>query len=159
MSEHRASISWSRETPDFSYDSYSRDHKWTFEEGVEIRASAAPDFLGTPALVDPEEAFVASVASCHMLTFLAIAARKRLKVDEYRDHAVGTLEKNAQGRLAITRVVLKPRVSFGGSESPSEGDLLRIHQLAHENCFIANSVRASVVVDSHRVVPLESSGR
>jgi organic hydroperoxide reductase OsmC/OhrA len=147
MSEHRAIISWSRGTADFTYDAYSRDHSWTFEGGIEVAASAAPDFLGTSELVDPEEAFVASVASCHMLTFLAIAARKRLTVEEYRDHAVGTLEKNAEGKLAITRVVLKPRVSFGGSGLSSEGDLERIHELAHENCFIANSVRASIVVE------------
>jgi len=147
MSEHRATISWSRGTSDFTYDAYSRDHSWTFEGGIEVAASAAPDFLGTPELVDPEEAFVASVASCHMLTFLAIAARKRLTVEEYRDHAVGTLEKNSEGKLAITRVVLKPRVSFGGSGVSSEGDLERIHELAHENCFIANSVRASIVVE------------
>lgn len=146
MSEHRATIDWQRGGSEFTYESYSRDHLWRFEGGVEVPASAAPDYLGGAERVDPEEAFVASLSSCHMLTFLALAARKRLVVDAYRDAAVGTMEKNAEGRLAITRVVLRPEVRFSG-EPPSPEVLERLHHLAHEHCFIANSVRTDVRVE------------
>jgi organic hydroperoxide reductase OsmC/OhrA len=146
MSEHKATISWNRGGRDFTYDSYSRDHAWRFEGGVEVPASAAPAFLGNPDLVDPEAAFVASVASCHMLTFLALASRKRLVVDRYEDSATGFLEKNADGKLAVTRVMLHPKIVFGGQGAPSAHEVERLHELAHENCFIANSVRTEIVV-------------
>jgi organic hydroperoxide reductase OsmC/OhrA len=145
MSEHRATIAWSRGDADFSYEKYPRDHTWTFEGGVEVAASAAPAYLGTAERVDPEEAFVAAVSSCHMLTFLAIAARKRLVVDRYEDDAVGLLEKNADGKLAVTRVTLRPRIAFGGKQ-PGAEEIERIHHAAHENCFIANSVRTEISV-------------
>lgn len=145
MSEHTASISWIRDTKDFAYETYSRDHTWSFDGGVQVSATAAPAYLGNRAFVDPEEAFVASIASCHMLTFLALAARKRLVVDSYCDDAVGHLEKNADGKLAVTRVELRPRVRFGASP-PSAEELARLHELAHANCFIANSVRTEIAV-------------
>lgn len=146
MSEHKATVTWSRGDREFGYETYSRAHTWRFEGGIEVAASSAPAYLGDPALVDPEEAFVAAVSSCHMLTFLAIAARKRLVVDRYEDEAVGVLAKNAQGKLAITRVTLRPRVVFGG-EPPSADALARIHHLAHEQCFIANSVTTAITVE------------
>lgn len=146
MSEHKATILWSRGDREFGYETYSRDHAWRFEGGIEVAASSAPAYKGNPALVDPEEAFVAAVSSCHMLTFLAIAARRRLVVDRYEDAAVGVLEKNAEGRLAITRVTLHPRIAFGGAP-PSAEEIARLHHLAHEGCFIANSVRTEVVVE------------
>lgn len=99
MSEHHAKVVWSRNEVDFSYQTYSRDHLWSFPGGVEVPASAAPDFLGSEQRVDPEEAFVAALSSCHMLTFLAIAAKKRLVIEEYQDEAVGFLEKNDMGKL------------------------------------------------------------
>jgi organic hydroperoxide reductase OsmC/OhrA len=145
MSEHKATIAWTRGGRDFTYEKYSRDHAWSFDGGVRVTASSAPTYLGNPALVDPEEAFVASVASCHMLTFLAIAARKRLVVESYEDAAVGHMEKNADGRLAITRVTLSPKIVFG-SQPPSADDLAHLHEQAHENCFIANSVRTEITV-------------
>ena len=148
MSEHRATVSWRRESDDFAYESYNRGHGWSFDSGVEVPASAAPDFLGDPDRVDPEEAFVAAISSCHMLTFLAIAARKRLVVDGYRDEAVGHMEKNEDGRLAITRVVLRPRIEFAGDGAPSADVLEKMHHQAHEHCFIANSVRTEVTVES-----------
>ena len=147
MSEHKATIAWEREGRDFTYDAYSRDHSWRFEGGTEVAASAAPSYKGNPALVDPEAAFVAAVASCHMLTFLALAARKRLVVDSYDDAAVGFMEKNEHGRLAVTRVVLRPKIRFGAAK-PSAEELSRLHELAHENCFIANSVRTAITVES-----------
>jgi organic hydroperoxide reductase OsmC/OhrA len=146
MSEHRATIAWSRGSHEFSYDAYPRAHTWSFEGGIEVPASAAPEYKGDASRVDPEKAFVAAVASCHMLTFLALAARKRFVVDDYRDAAVGFMEKNDEGRLAITRVELRPEIAFGASSAPSPEDLERLHALAHEHCFIANSVRAEIVV-------------
>jgi len=147
MSQHEATLSWSRDGRGFGYDEYSRDHTWTFDGGVEVAATAAPAYRGNPARVDPEEAFVAAVASCHMLTFLAIAARKRLVVDRYDDTATGFMEKNAEGKLAITRVVLRPRIVFAGT-APAADALARLHESAHENCFIASSVRSEIVVET-----------
>jgi len=146
MSEHKATIRWKRETPDFAYDTYSRAHQWAFEAGIEVPASAAPDFLGDADRVDPEEGFVAAVASCHMLTFLAIAARKRLVVDAYTDDAVGLLEKNDDGKLAVTRITLRPQIEFAEGTEPSEQELAKLHEKAHEHCFIANSVRTEITV-------------
>ena len=112
MSEHKVTVDWKRETPDFAYETYNRDHDWTFDAGVTVRASANPAYLGSESCVDPEEAFVASLSSCHMLTFLAIAAKKRYVVDGYRDEAVGVLAKDAAGSLAMTEVTLRPQVTF-----------------------------------------------
>jgi len=109
-------------------------------------ATAAPAFLGNPAHVDPEEAFVASLSSCHMLTFLAIACKHKLVLDSYDDDAVGHLEKDADGKLAITRVELRPRIMWGGDRKPSAEELDKMHHAAHENCFIANSVKTEVRV-------------
>src|SRR5690606_38179304 len=130
MSTYRATVRWQRTAAPFTYAAYSRTHTWRFEGGIEVQASAAPAYRGDPALVDPEEAFVASLASCHLLTFLAIAARDGLVVETYEDEAEGTLAKNEAGRLAVTRVVLRPRVAFGG-EAPSEETLARMHAQAH----------------------------
>ena len=144
MSEHRATIEWERTTESFAYPDYSRDHLWRFPDGTILEASAAPDFLGSENRVDPEEAFVASLASCHMLTFLAIAARRRLVVESYRDEAVGTLAKNAAGRLAVTEVVLHPVVRF--QQAPAPEAIEKMHHQAHENCFLANSVVTEIRV-------------
>jgi organic hydroperoxide reductase OsmC/OhrA len=146
MSEHRADIIWELGTSDFTYETYSREHTWRFPDGPEIAASAAPEFFGKPECVDPEQAFVAAVSSCHMLTFLAIAARKRLRVERYTDAAVGHLEKNAEGRLAVTRVELRPVINWGGDTLPDAEAIERMHESAHRNCFIANSVVSEIVV-------------
>jgi len=145
MSEHVVDVSWSRGEHEFTYDTYSRDHEWRFDGGITLPASANPKYLGTPGPVDPEEAFVAALSSCHMLTFLAIAARKRLVVDAYDDHAVGVMAKNEQGRLAILHVTLHPKIVWAGSEPDAE-TLERLHHRAHVECFIANSVTTSVTV-------------
>lgn len=147
MSEHKVTVEWKCETPDFSYQSYNRDHDWTFDAGVTVRASAAPAYLGNTACVDPEEAFVASLSSCHMLTFLAIASRKRFVLDGYHDEAIGILDKDAAGRLAITRVTLHPRVQFSGEKVPSLEEVTHMHEQAHHACFIANSVKTEVLVE------------
>jgi organic hydroperoxide reductase OsmC/OhrA len=147
MSEHRATVLWNRGDRDFSYETYSRDHRWEFAGGVAVPASAAPDFLGSDDRVDPEEAFVAAVSSCHMLTFLALAARRRTVVDAYRDEAVGTLSKNPEGALAVTRVVLRPALRFASGGEASTAEIEKLHHLAHKHCFIANSVRTEITVD------------
>jgi organic hydroperoxide reductase OsmC/OhrA len=147
MSEHKVTVDWKRETPDFAYDTYNRDHDWRFDAGVTVRASAAPGYLGSENCVDPEEAFVASLSSCHMLTFLAVAARKRLVVDGYHDEAVGVLEKDQAGRLAVTRVALRPKVTFGGDKQPTPEEIRQLHDKAHHACFIANSVKTDVTVE------------
>ncbi len=147
MSEHRVRIAWKRESDDFSYATYDRTHTWTFDGGTHVKASAAPEYQGDAALVNPEEALAAALSSCHMLTFLAIAARKRYVVDSYEDAAVATLDKNADGQLAITRVILRPRVVFGGDKSPDGSELEALHESAHRNCFIANSVRTELIVE------------
>src|SRR3954453_16488672 len=127
MSEHHATIDWKRETPDFAYETYNRDNDWRSQAGVTARASANPAYLGSESCVDPEEAFVASLSSCHMLTFLAIASKRRFVVDSYRDRAVGVLGKDPEGHLAMTRVTLRPEVAFGGENRPAADELRRLH--------------------------------
>jgi len=145
MSEHVAETSWRRISAGFGYEEYNRKHIWRFDAGVEITGSAAPAYRGDPDGVDPEEAFVAALSSCHMLTFLAICARKRIVVDSYEDRAVGHMEKNAAGKLAIARVDLHPRIKFGGP-APDAAALEKLHHESHEHCFIANSVKTEIVV-------------
>src|SRR5207302_10456497 len=113
----------------------------------EMTATAAPAYLGDPKNVDPEEAFVASISACHMLTFLAIAEKQKFVLDEYVDEAVGHMEKNADGRMAITKVELHPKLKWGGDKQPSADELSKMHHLAHEQCFIANSVKTEVTVE------------
>jgi len=148
MSEHHAQIRWSRTSADFAYDTYNRAHEISFKNGdIVLPASSAPDFKGNAERVDPEEAFVASLSSCHMLTFLAICARKKLVVDGYDDDAVGTLEKNENRKLWMSRVVLRPRVRFAPGTSVDAATLAHLHHDAHENCFIALSVKTDVSVE------------
>jgi len=147
MSEHKTTLTWKRGDKPFEYQKYSRDHTWKFDGGHEMQASAAPAYLGNPQLVDPEEAFVASLSSCHMLTFLAIAAKKKFVLDEYVDDAVGVMEKNADGRLAITRVTLRQMLKFSGDKQPTAQEIEEMNHAAHEQCFIANSVNTEVKVE------------
>ena len=146
MSEHKVSVKWPRNSTDFGYKNYNRDHVWRFDSGVEVPASAAPAYLGNPQRVDPEAAFVAALSSCHMLTFLALASNKGFVVDSYEDNAVGHVEKNANGKLAITRVDLHPNIAFGGAKQPTPADLDWLHDKAHRECFIANSVTTTISV-------------
>ena len=147
MSEHRINLCWKRATPDFDYKTYNREHTVTFKNGRPLEMSAAPAYKGDSSKVDPEEAFVASLSSCHMLTFLAMAAGRKLVVDSYVDDAVGYLETNADGNLAITRVILRPRIAFGGP-APDAATVQALHDKAHHGCFIANSVKTEVTVES-----------
>ena len=146
MSEHKAKIVWARNGADFGYKTYPRDHVWRFDNGVEIAGSAAAAYLGNPQRIDPESAFVAALSSCHMLTFLALASNKGFIVDSYEDAAVGHLEKNASGKLAVTRVELHPKIVYSGAKQPNNSDLEWLHDKAHRECFIANSVTTEVKV-------------
>ena len=146
MSEHKATIQWGRNGTDFGYKSYSRDHVWRFDNGIEVPGSAAPAYLGNPQRIDPETAFVAALSSCHMLTFLALASNKGFVVDSYEDGAVGHLEKNAAGKLAVTRVELHPKIIYSGAKLPTSADLEWLHDKAHRECFIANSVTTDIHV-------------
>jgi organic hydroperoxide reductase OsmC/OhrA len=148
MSEHKITLTWQRGDKPFEYQKYSRDHTWKFAGGHEMQASAAPAYLGNPQLVDPEEAFVASLSSCQMLTFLAVAAKKKFVLDEYVDEAVGHMEKNAEGKLAITRVTLKPRLKFSDDKQPTPKEIEEMNHVAHDQCFIANSVKTEVTVET-----------
>jgi organic hydroperoxide reductase OsmC/OhrA len=152
MPEHTAVISWNRFDAAFTDNRYSRAHRWTFDGGATIPASSSPHVVPVPMSdplgVDPEEAFVASLSSCHMLWFLSIAAGRGFAVDSYEDHAVGTVARNEAGRLAMTRVVLRPEVAFSGASLPTGDDIRTMHDEAHHQCFIANSVKTEVVVDS-----------
>jgi len=150
MSEYKATITWKNTGSDFLRGKYSREHTWTFDGGITVAASASPSVVpppySNPAHVDPEEAFVASLSSCHMLTFLAIACKQKFVLDSYEDAAVGHLEKNADGKLAITRVELHPKITWSDNRKPGAEELDKMHHAAHENCFIANSVKTEVTV-------------
>jgi organic hydroperoxide reductase OsmC/OhrA len=148
MSEHKITLTWKRGDVPFEYQKYPRNHTWKFDGGHEITASAAPAYLGDPKQVDPEEAFVASLSSCHMLTFLAVAAKKKFVLDEYVDEAVGLMEKNAEGKLAITRVTLKQKLKFSGDKQPTSQEIEEMNHAAHEQCFIANSVKTEIMVEA-----------
>lgn len=151
MGVYTAVVYWQRQEEDFLSNRYSRAHRWLFDGGAEVLASPSPQVVPTPMsveeYVDPEEAFVASLSSCHMLFFLHLCARAKFVVDEYRDEASGTLAKDERGKTAMTRVVLKPQIKFGGDRVPSRQELEGLHHEAHELCFIANSVTSEVVTE------------
>ena len=151
MSEYVATVAWKRQGGEaFTDNRYSRAHQWEFDGGATVPASASPHVvpppLSNPAAVDPEEAFVASLSSCHMLFFLFYAAKKRFVVESYVDHAVGHLGKNEAGRQAMTRVILRPAMQFSGT-APSADELRSLHDHAHHECYIANSVTTKVEVE------------
>lgn len=148
MSEYLATIAWERGPHPFTESRYSRNHRWMFDGGFEVSASASPHLAPAPfsdaGAVDPEEAYVASLSSCHMLWFLALASRRGFCVDTYRDEASGIMEKNTAAQTAITRVTLRPRATFAGAKQPSRTDIDALHHDAHARCFIANSVKSEV---------------
>jgi len=151
MSEHSATIEWRRATSDFKYATYNRSHVWRFESGIEVPACAAPANIPSAAPkskgVDPEEGFVAAISSCHMLWFLHLASTRKFIVDGYTDNAVGVLEKDRDGKVSVTRVSLRPKVTFGGVNRPTAEQLAVLHHEAHEQCFIANSVKTEIVIE------------
>lgn len=148
MSEYTAEVLWQREGQDFSSQRYSRRHLLRFDGGLVVPGSSSPQVVPLPmsdaSALDPEEAFVASLASCHMLFFLSLAAKQKFCVDRYFDAATGVMEKNADGKIAMTVVTLRPDVTFSGEPIPSRRELDQLHHDAHEACFIANSVKTDV---------------
>jgi organic hydroperoxide reductase OsmC/OhrA len=152
MSEHLATIAWSTAVSpaEFLKGKYSREHVWTFDGGTSVPSSASPSVVPLPwssaAAVDPEEAFVASISSCHMLTFLFLAARKGFALTSYRDAAVGVVTKNANGVAWVSKVTLHPELVWAGDKQPTSAELADLHHHAHAQCFIANSIKTEVVV-------------
>ncbi|MEM1191017.1 MAG: OsmC family protein [Pseudomonadota bacterium] len=149
MSEYQAEVSWRRGADEgFTDNKYSRGHSWSFDGGIRVPASSSPHVVPLPysveASVDPEEAFVASLSSCHMLFFLSIAAKHGFVVDEYDDRATGIMEKDAEGKMAMTEVILRPLVVFSEDRAPSAAQLEEMHHQSHGLCFIANSVKTNV---------------
>ena len=151
MSDYSALIRWQKGDDEvFSDNQYSRGHTWEFDGGVIVPASSSPHVVPLPfsveANVDPEEAFIAALSSCHMLTFLGIAAKQKYVIDSYVDDAVGVLEEDESGRSSVTKVTLRPKIVFIGTKKPTAKQLDKLHHLAHKNCFIANSVKTEIVV-------------
>lgn len=150
MSEHKAIIRWQQSGGEWAKGRYSREHTWTFDGGLTVPASSSPSAvpvpLSNPAHVDPEEAFVASLSSCHMLTFLYLAYREGIAVASYEDEAVGVMTKNERGVPWVSTVYLNPRVVYAGGKAPGREDEVRLHHAAHEGCFISNSVKTDIQV-------------
>ena len=148
MSHYTATVRWERNGATFTDNRYSRAHRWGFDGGVEVPASASPTVVPLPmsvaAAVDPEEAFVAALSSCHMLWFLSLAAKRRFVVERYLDEAVGIMAKGGNGRPAMTEVTLRPHVAFTGDRRPSATEHAALHHEAHQLCYIANSVKTDV---------------
>jgi organic hydroperoxide reductase OsmC/OhrA len=151
MSTYTATIQWERGDQPFTDNKFSRGHVWLFDGAIEVPASSSPHSVPLPYsqtnAVDPEEAFVASLSSCHMLWFLFIAAKHGFCVNSYVDRAEGVMAKNASGKLAMTRVTLRPRVIFVGHPLPTLSDIESMHHHAHAECFIANSVKTEVLCE------------
>lgn len=148
MAQYTAEVLWLRGAQDFLGNRYSRRHLLRFDGGVEVPGSSSPHVVPLPmsdaSAVDPEEAFVSSLSSCHMLWFLSIAAKRKFCVDRYFDAAIGVMEKNAEGKMVMSVVTLKPEVQFSGDHVPTRKEIDHMHHEAHEECFIANSVRTEI---------------
>ena len=152
MAQHQATIRWQRSGDDFLKGKYSREHTWSFDGGVTVPASASPAVVpvpfSNPAHVDPEEAFVAAASSCHMLSFVYLAARQGFQVDSYEDTAVGTMTKNERGIPWVSSIQLNPKIIFSGEKRPTPEELQHLHHLAHDQCYIANSIKTQVTVNA-----------
>jgi organic hydroperoxide reductase OsmC/OhrA len=153
MAEHKAIVSWKRTSPDFLNGKYSREHTWTFDGGVTVPASPSPSVVpvpySNPANVDPEEAFVAAVSSCHMLTYLYLACHRGFQVDSYHDEAVGLMTENGKGVPWVSAITLRPKIAYSGLKQPTAADEEQLHHLAHEKCYIANSIKTEVAVSRY----------
>lgn len=150
MIQIETQIRWDRNGATFTDNRYSRAHDWTFDGGTNVRASSSPHIVplpySDPTAVDPEEAFIAAISSCHMLWFLSFAAKEKWMINSYHDAAVGTMEKNEAGKLVISKVELRPQIVWESKSVPSPSDIARLHEQAHAECFIANSIKTEVTV-------------
>jgi len=144
MSEHRISLEWSRNGGPFARGDYSPDHLIRYAGGQTLRGSPSSSFMGNDAYADPEQLLLSALSACHMLTFLAVCANRNYIVDSYNDDATAILEKNAVGQLVVTRATLAPKVTFSGDKQPSAEEYAKLHERAHQGCFIANSVKTQV---------------
>lgn len=153
MSEHQATIRWQCTSAEFLKGRYSREHEWSFDGGLTMPASPSPSVVplpwSNPAHVDPEEAFVAAIASCHMLTFLHVARLQGFQVDSYDDAAVGVMTQGGNGVPWVSQVTLHPQIVYSGDNLPTPAEVENLHHAAHEQCFIANSIKTEVVVKEH----------
>ena len=152
MHKYEAKVTWARQNAEkFTDNRYSRAHEWSFDGGVTVRASSSPSVVPLPLsaadAVDPEEALVASASSCHMLYFLFFAAKKGFLVDRYEDEAFGVLEKNAAGKMFMSKITLRPHVTFSGDKTPTADEMQALHHSAHEECFIAQSLKTEMNVE------------
>lgn len=152
MSTYTATISWKSDAPElFTKNRYTRGHTWSFDGGIEVPASSSPHSVRLPfsveEAVDPEEALVAAAASCHMLTFLYVAARKGFRIDSYEDNAVGEMTANVDGKQWVSKITLDPKIEWAGDTLPTDEEIATLHHEAHEGCYIANSIRSEVVVE------------
>lgn len=152
MHQYQAKIHWQRGDQAFSDNLYSRAHDWQFDGGLTVPASSSPLSVPLPmsvaANVDPEEALVAAASSCHMLFFLWLACKQGFTVDSYTDNAVGSMAKNEFGKIALTLISLRPQIVFSGAKLPSAEELAALHHQSHEDCYIANSLRADIVIEA-----------
>ena len=147
MSQHDVSVHWKKETESFAFKDYNREHDWIFSEQEQVRVSSAPQYLGNPDCADPEQGFVASLSSCHLLFFIAYCSKKRIEVLDYRDEAYGILQPDEAGKLVVSRVVLRPKAIFAVGHEPSQEQLEKLHHSAHKQCFLANSVKSEIVIE------------
>lgn len=151
MKSHTAHIEWQRGSSSFTDHRYSRVHRWSFDGGLQVPASASPAIVkapySDPAAVDPEEAFVAALASCHMLWFLDLAAREGVQIERYADHAEGALEKRADGKLWLARIRLLPAVVVSGARRPDDNLMRQLHNRAHDECFLANALKSEISIE------------
>lgn len=154
MDNIEARVEWNRHADAFHNNRFSRAHTWRFDGGAEVHASSSPAIVPVPMsdvnAVDPEEAFVASLSSCHMLWFLSIAAKEGFVIDKYTDNAVGEMRNNAEGKLVVDVVTLRPTVQWSSDNQPTATDVVNMHERAHDECFIANSVKTTV-----RIAPID----
>lgn len=147
MSIHKVKISWKNEKEDFSYFEYDRTHTWEFEGGKKFIASAAPEYIGNINYINPEEALAAALSSCHMMSFLYVASKKKIIVESYEDASEAVLEKNSNNKMAVTKIYLRPKISFRGEVQPAKEIVDLLHEKAHEECFIANSVLTEIIIE------------
>lgn len=147
----KSRIVWRKEADEIFLDGkYERTHQWIMNDGAKIDVSASPEIvpmpMSDPSLIDPEEAFLSSISSCHMLFFLSIAAKKKIIVEVYEDTPIALMGNNENGKMAILSIELQPIVKFVGDKQPTDATVKRMHQLAHANCFLANSINAKITI-------------
>ena len=152
MGTYTAKISWKSDSPDtFANNRYTRGHTWSFDGGIDVPGSSSPHVVprySVEAAVDPEEALVASAASCHMLTFLYVAATRKFRIDSYEDNAEGVMDKLDDGRQWVSKITLRPQIEWAGEKIPTQAEIDEMHHEAHEQCYIANSIKSEVVVET-----------